>query len=276
MAKKTAAPAAEPEDNERNELVAKIEGDLPYDRDRVIQETKFFIQRSAESIIEAGKRLLLLKEKEEYGDFTRIVTEDIGIPYATAWRFMNAALKVDKFPGLTSTLSKMDKVTKIYTLLEAPEEDLKELEDKGVMAGKDIDEISAMSVKEMRALIKSLKTETDKIVQSEVYKLKAVNEQLASRLKEIERFQPNPYNRKDRTWAVNYIKDIEDAFLLIEERIYSMFDAKRSLLVGDAELQALIEGMYTRMRKRFIRFIHEWEGFTGIRISKEGEDFWRE
>ncbi len=260
MAKKTTKA---PEDPERNELVAKIEGDLPYNRTVYVNEVRFFMQRTAESIIEAGKRLLVIKEREGRGEFMNIVENELGIPYTTAQRFMNAALKSGRFPKIAAELPKLGNLSNIYTLLEAPEEDLKELEEKGIMAGKDIDEIKTMSVKEMRELIKHLKTQTSEIVSGHVKKLSNDNKMLRDELKELRSRVPQG---PDTSWAEKYLSDIEEGFVRLDNLISAFaFDPH---MVGADNLKAVIEGFHGRTKKRFILFIDKWEDYTGHKVRK--------
>ncbi|EEV5586337.1 DUF3102 domain-containing protein, partial [Escherichia coli] len=43
--------------------IMQLFGDgLPYERDRVVHEARFYMAQSAEAMLEAGKRLILLKE----------------------------------------------------------------------------------------------------------------------------------------------------------------------------------------------------------------------
>lgn len=63
--------------------------ELPYDRERVVQETRFYMAQSAESMLEAGRRLLVLKENEPYGEFEDIVRERLGMPERTARLLMH-------------------------------------------------------------------------------------------------------------------------------------------------------------------------------------------
>jgi hypothetical protein len=64
-------------------VVDKKFGDIvEYQRDRVVSEAKFFVNQASESFFEAGKRLLLLKEHEEHGEFLKAL-ERIGIDDST-------------------------------------------------------------------------------------------------------------------------------------------------------------------------------------------------
>lgn len=241
----------------RKAKTMQIEGDLAYDRRVYVDEVRFFLQRTAEGIIEAGKRLLILKEKEGYGAFVKLVEEEIGIPYTTAQRFMNAGLKAEKFPMIAATLPKLGKVSNVYTLLEAPEEDLKELEAKGVLAGNTVDDLQRMSVTEMRDLIKKLKHETDKVVKAEVKNLETEKKAL---VKEVERLKIFDPEGKDASWAVEQMQVID--------KIADEFDSALRKFVKDPriiehpEIQAKVEGIQTRMEKRVQIFVQEWNEFV--------------
>jgi hypothetical protein len=126
---------------------------VPYNREAYVNQIRFLLKKTAEAIIEAGKMLLVMKEREGYGNFCQILEEEIGIPVRTAYRFMSTAIKAEKYPVI-KTFAKLAKVSQVYTLLEAPEERLRELEERGMLAGKTMDELQRMTVKEMRDLIR--------------------------------------------------------------------------------------------------------------------------
>lgn len=238
----------------RKSKTLQIEGDLPYDRRVYVDEVRFFMQRTAEGIIEAGKRLLVLKEKEGRGEFTKICEEEVGIPHTTAYRFMNAALKAEKYPAIAANFPT---VGKIYALVEAPEEALKELESKGVLAGNTVDDLQSMSVKEMRDLIKKLKNETDKIVKAEVKTLETEKKALVKEVDRLKAFDPEG---KDASWAVEQMKAVD--------KIADEFDATLRRFVKDPrildhpEIQAKVEAVQARMEKRFQLFVQEWNAFV--------------
>ncbi len=221
-----------------------IEGDHPYDRAVYVSEVRLYLTSVVADIIEAGKRLLVIKEREGYGEFVKICEEDLGIPHTTAYRFMNAALKAEKFP----TIADFPRVGKVYALLEAPEEDLKELETKGVLAGNSIEDLQRMSVREMRDTIRKLRTEVDKVVKEETKGLKAENKALVEKLKRLEPFDPES---KSKDWCVEQLKAIEAAVADVDNLI-RRFVFKDNLkrvkddLPSQAKLNGIIESITTR------------------------------
>ncbi|MCL4873094.1 hypothetical protein KJ039_03330 [bacterium] len=236
---------------------AQIEGDLPYDRRIYVDEVRFFLKRTAEGIIEAGKRLLVIKEKEGRGEFVKIVEDEIGVPYTTAQRFMNAALKAEKYPMIASELPKLGNISNVYTLLEAPEEDLKELESKGVLAGNTLDDLQAMSVKEMRDLIKKLKNETEKIVKAEVKNIETEKKAL---IKEVERLKAFDPEGKDASWCIGQmqlVNELADEFDTALRRFM-----KDPRILEHPELQAKVEAIQTRVQERFRLFVKEWDEYV--------------
>jgi len=227
---------------------------LGYQRDGYIQQAKFFLNRTIEDILKAGAILLILKEKEGYGEFVKIVEEEIGIPYRTASRFMNAAAKAKKYPAIN--FGQLAKVCHVYALLEAPEEELKEFEEKGVLAGKTADELQRLSVTEMRALILKLKTEVEHIVKEETKGLEAEKKALVNEVERLKAFDPG---EKDITWAVEQMQ-------AITKHHDDLFAALRKIALDDRllehpELMAKIEGEYKEINARMQIFEEAWNRF---------------
>ncbi|EPV0536254.1 DUF3102 domain-containing protein, partial [Pseudomonas aeruginosa] len=75
------------------EVMAQFGDGLPYDRIRVVNEARFYMAQSAEAMLEAGKRLIVLKEHEPHGEFEQLLREQLGIPERTAQRMMQASLR---------------------------------------------------------------------------------------------------------------------------------------------------------------------------------------
>ncbi|WP_290608893.1 helix-turn-helix domain-containing protein [Arsenophonus sp. ENCA] len=135
--------------------MARFGDGLPYERERIVHEARFYMAQSAEAMLEAGKRLIILKENEPYGEFMKIVEERIGMPYNTAGRLMKAAIKYLS-PSLqqkSPTLVKLGKA-KLYELMLEDDEELAELAEGGTIAGLTLDDVDRMSVSELRAALR--------------------------------------------------------------------------------------------------------------------------
>ncbi|HCU0107273.1 TPA: DUF3102 domain-containing protein, partial [Escherichia coli] len=77
----------------RMEIMQQFGDGLPYERERIVHEARFYMAQSAESMLEAGKRLIILKENEPHGDFTNILENDLGLAPQVARRMMQASVK---------------------------------------------------------------------------------------------------------------------------------------------------------------------------------------
>ncbi len=229
-----------------------IEGDIPYNREVYTNHMKFLLKQTAESLLIVGKMLLVMKEKEPHGTFMQIVEDEVGLSHTSALRFMNAALKAEKYP--TIEFAKFTKLANLYTLLEAPEEDLKELEEKGVLAGNSIDELQRMSVKEMRELIRKLRTEVDKVVKEEVKGLQAEKRALIKENERLKAFDPTD---KDEEWSIEQMEAVEKAahdFDMVLRKF-----AMDERVKDNPEVQAKVEAVQTRIEKRFELFRENWD-----------------
>lgn len=137
----------------------------PYERERVIGQTRFFMSASAEAMLEAGKCLIQIKENEPHGEFIEIVEERLGIHSRTAQRMMQAAARY-LAPALqakasSSTLLTLGKA-KLLELLSEPDEDIEALADGGTIAGGlDIDDVRSMTALELRAALKDARKTLD-------------------------------------------------------------------------------------------------------------------
>jgi hypothetical protein len=150
--------------------VAELMGyDLPYSQERIVQEARFYMGQSAEAMLEAGKRLVLLKENESHGEFIQIVEERLGIPARTAQQMMQAAVKYLANPALTAkaqTFALLGK-SKLFELMTLDDDSLNELAEGGTIADLKLDDIDRMSVRELKAALREIKETaeaTDKVM----------------------------------------------------------------------------------------------------------------
>lgn len=135
--------------------------DLPYHRDRVINETKFYMVQSAEAMLQAGKRLVLLKEHEGHGSFINIIENELNLNQRSARRMMEASVKFLKISESNrTTLSDLGK-SKLFELMSQDDESLEALAEGGTVAGLTLDKIDTMSVRELKAELKKAKEETE-------------------------------------------------------------------------------------------------------------------
>lgn len=113
---------------------------------------RFYQHRTAESLFEMGKRLLLLKEMTEQGEFLQRV-EMLGFSKRTAQRFMSAVMKISK----TKTFSLLEKAgtqSKLLELLVLDDDEIKVIEQGGSVGDVNLDSIEQMSVRELKQALR--------------------------------------------------------------------------------------------------------------------------
>lgn len=123
-------------------------------------EIRFYQRRTVEAALELGKRLLLLKEVTPHGDFQQRLGL-LGFGYDTANRFMKAALKTSKSRNLRLLAQEVDSTSKFLELITLDDEELTELTEGGSARGITLDNISTMSVTELRKALRDAKADTE-------------------------------------------------------------------------------------------------------------------
>jgi hypothetical protein len=142
--------------------VAQMMGyDLVYDRERIVQEARFFMAQSAEAMLEAGKRLVMLKENEGHGKFLEIVEQQLGLQPRTAQLMMQAAVKYLGTPELTANTNMFSQLgkSKLFELMTLDNDALIELSEGGSIAGLTLDDVDRMSVRELKAALRDARAD---------------------------------------------------------------------------------------------------------------------
>ncbi|MDY6979192.1 MAG: DUF3102 domain-containing protein [Pseudomonadota bacterium] len=181
------------ENNQRLQQVDAQFGDGQiYDANRLINETRFYLNQSAEAMLEAGKRLILLKEHEQHGNFIQALN-DIGIGPRAAQRMMQAAFK---FSGNKVALVRLGK-TKMLELMAEDDDDLEALANGGTIAGLTLDDIDQMSAHEARTSLRAArkKVEEDQEVHERI---------LEQKDKKINQLHKKLHDHKKKTQEFDY------------------------------------------------------------------------
>ncbi len=124
------------------------DGGIPYDRERVVHEIRWHLAQSSESMLEAGRRLILLREHEAHGDFLAAL-DRVGVVPRTAQRLMQAAVKFGGRPQLAGVGK-----SKLLELAFMDEDEIDLLSEGGTVLGVDLDDIDRMTVAELRETIR--------------------------------------------------------------------------------------------------------------------------
>lgn len=131
--------------------------EMIYDRESVVAELRMYLDHSAQAMLEAGKRLILLKENEPAGEFYTCL-QRVGIDLRASRRLMQAAAKYcQRLPE-----AKAEKIvalgrTKLLELMVIDDGELEALADGGTVAGLVLDDVERMSSSELREALRSEK-----------------------------------------------------------------------------------------------------------------------
>ncbi|EHZ3469831.1 DUF3102 domain-containing protein [Salmonella enterica] len=174
----------------RLEIMQQFGDGLPYERDRIVHETRFYMAQSAEAMLEAGKRLVILKENEPHGDFIDIVESQLSLSKRTAQVMMQASLKYlsPKLEPKAQALALLGK-TKLFELMTEDDEDLVELADGGTIAGMSLDDIDRMTSRELKAALREAR-ETNAAQQRVLADKNEKIDSLYTKLEKKSRIQP--------------------------------------------------------------------------------------
>jgi hypothetical protein len=173
------------------QIAAQYGDGQDYDRTRVVHEARMFMSASAEAMLEAGKRLIVLRENEPHGEFTAIVEQQLGLNARTARVMMQAAVRYLNPEFLSKrqapAVLALGK-TKLIELLVEPDEAIAALADGGTVAGLKVDGIDAMSTRELKEALRKSESARkkdaeakDRVIKNKEAKVSALEEELARR-----------------------------------------------------------------------------------------------
>lgn len=212
-------------DKQANANIQALAHQLGYDGSLTVgaleDEIRFYQRRTVEACLELGKRLLLLKEMSQHGEFRQRL-ELMGFSERTAQRFMQAALKTSKSANLAVLAKQSANPSKFLELITLDDEELTELTEGGSARGITLDNISTMSVTELRKALRQTTAEKESYERLCGEKDQKLNEQHAEL---IQRNQPNPNNylleqqEKERN-AMNVIHDTTNIALAAVQRFH--------------------------------------------------------
>ncbi|ECA5248066.1 DUF3102 domain-containing protein [Salmonella enterica subsp. enterica serovar Lomalinda] len=171
----------------RMEIMEQFGEGLPYDRNRIVHEARFYMAQSAEAMLEAGKRLVILKENEPYGEFQSIAKNELGLDDRIARKMAQAAIKFlsPQLEEKRKTFSDLGR-SKLYELMLEDDEELAELAEGGTVAGLTLDDIDRMSVRELRKALRESKEDLAASRKLNAEKSQEINELKETKFKTID------------------------------------------------------------------------------------------
>ena len=136
---------------------------------------KSAMRRSVESALEAGQRLLILKEITPHGQFSKELEKE-EINERVARRFMAATLKFSKRTS-KSVLDAAGTQTKMLELIVLDDSEVDALADGETVRGLTLDDIEKMSVSELKKALRASREETQLKIDIIKQKESKLNEQ---------------------------------------------------------------------------------------------------
>ncbi|AVX39785.1 DUF3102 domain-containing protein [Yersinia massiliensis] len=208
----------------RLEIMQQFGDGLPYERDRIVHETRFYMAQSAEAMLEAGKRLVILKENEPHGDFIEIVESQLFLPKRTAQVMMQASLKYlsPKLESKAQALALLGK-TKLFELMTEDDDDLVELADGGTVAGMTLDDIDRMTSRELKAALREAR-ETNSAQQRVLADKNEKIDVLSTKLEKKSRIQPPKPDEEVKKLRAEVTALSTEAESAITVRLFSAFE----------------------------------------------------
>ena len=149
--------------NTHTQTIVVLATQLSYDGDLSVgaleDGIRLYQRRTIEDLFELGKRLLLLKEQTQHGEFISRV-ELLGFDKSLARKLMVATLKFSKVE--TSPLLKTVKSqSKLLELIVLDDSDIEIIEDGGSIGDVNLDSIETMSVRELKKALRDAKADID-------------------------------------------------------------------------------------------------------------------
>jgi len=131
----------------------RLYGDgMPYEKDRIENEIKFYMAQTAQSLFESGKRFLRIKAHEKHGDYMESLSR-IGVPDRSADYAMAVVLKFgSNSPALANLGS-----AKLKMLTVFEEKEIKEYVDGGHLGNIPHDDVASMTTRELEAEVRKLR-----------------------------------------------------------------------------------------------------------------------
>ncbi len=141
--------------DEHQKLIAPYTDGLPYERDRVIVVARNRLYEAYSNAVECGKYLIWLQLEEGVQTFGQILNQHFpNISRSTAFNFMRLAKIAVEHPKMKMLVEKeRSRVIALFEILD--EDDIKELEDGGSVAGITLDEVEKIPVRELKDKLRS-------------------------------------------------------------------------------------------------------------------------
>ena len=156
------------------------------DPDLIQRDIAANMRRSVEACLEVGRGLQVLKAACAHGNFLPRL-EALGLEPSVAQRFMTAAAKFSRSTS-QPLLQAIDGQSKLFEMLVLDDEQLEELELTGQTGELTLDDISTMSVKELRKALRDSRDTVeakDRVLDDKIARITSLETALAKKPKVI-------------------------------------------------------------------------------------------
>ncbi len=149
--------------NTHTQTIVVLATQLSYDGDLSVgaleDGIRLYQRRTIEDLFELGKRLLLLKEQTQHGEFTRRI-ELLGFDPSLARRLMAATLKFSK-QETSPVLKTVKSQSKLLELIVLDDSEIEVIEQGGSIGDVSLDTIETMSVRELKKALRDAKADIE-------------------------------------------------------------------------------------------------------------------
>jgi hypothetical protein len=134
-------------------LALQLGYDGPLDPDMLEFTVAQNMRRTVEAALDAGRALLLLKERVPHGDFERRL-DRTGMAPRAAQRLMQACLKFSNASPATHLNRAIGNTSKLIELLVLDDDEVQQLTEEGSVHGITLDDIERMGPKDLRRALR--------------------------------------------------------------------------------------------------------------------------
>lgn len=149
--------------NTHTQTIVVLATQLSYDGDLSVgaleDGIRLYQRRTIEDLFELGKRLLLLKEQTQHGEFTSRI-ELLGFDPSLARRLMAATLKFSK-QETSPVLKTVKSQSKLLELIVLDDSEIEVIEQGGSIGSVSLDTIETMSVRELKKALRDAKSDIE-------------------------------------------------------------------------------------------------------------------
>lgn len=227
---------------------------LAYDRNRYIDKCRFHMTRSAEEALEVGRCLVVMREREAHGEWLQVLTS-VGIERRLAQRMMQTALRFSNAALTPHLLEAAQTKTKLFELLVLDDEELKELDDGGTVAGLTLDDIERMPVSALRASLRDSRArveDKDKLLAAKNAKL----DELTSKKKRVKEVPPDEIHKEIMTEVTGHMHDAAGCIRgQLRQGFVTLAEHERQF---DGDSRIFMAGVLDTLRKALAELAYEF------------------